>query len=59
MANRTSSGISGGAYFIAVVGAAVYFIQTAHSFGDGLLGVLKAIVWPGVLLFEVLKFLHA
>jgi hypothetical protein len=59
MANRASGGISGGAYFIAIVGAAVYFIQQAHSFGDGLLGVLKAIVWPGVLLYELLKFLHA
>jgi hypothetical protein len=59
MANRTSTGISSGAYFIAMVGAAVYFIQQANSFGDGLLGVLKAIVWPGVLLYVVLKSLHA
>jgi hypothetical protein len=42
-----------------MVGAAVYFVQQAHSFGDGVLGVLKAIVWPGVLLYELLKFLHA
>jgi hypothetical protein len=54
-----SSGISGGAYFIAFFGAAVYFVQQAHSFGDGLLGILKAIVWPAVLLYQVLTFLHA
>ncbi|TMF57714.1 MAG: hypothetical protein E6I22_03450 [Chloroflexi bacterium] len=54
-----SSGISGGAYFIAFFGAAVYFVQQAHSFGDGLLGILKAIVWPAVLLYHVLGFLHA
>jgi hypothetical protein len=59
MANRASGGISGGAYLIALVGAAIYFIQQAHSFGDGLVGILKAIVWPGVLLYEFLKFLHA
>jgi len=59
MAYRASGGISGGAYFIVLIGAAVYFIQQAHSFGDGLLGVLKAIVWPAVLIYEVLKFLHA
>ena len=54
-----SGGISGGAYFIAFFGAAVYFVQQAHSFGDGLLGILKAIVWPAVLLYHVLGFLHA
>ena len=54
-----SSGISGGAYFIAFFGAAVYFVQQAHSFGDGVLGILKAIVWPAVLLYHVLGFLHA
>ena len=57
--NRTSAGATGGTYFLAVIGAAVYFIQTAHSFGDGLLGVLKAIVGPAVLIYEVLRFLHA
>jgi hypothetical protein len=59
MKNGASGGISGGTYFLALIGAAVYFIQQAHSFGDGLVGVLKAIVWPAVLLYEVLKFLHA
>ena len=59
MANRTSAGATGGTYFLVLIGAAVYFIQVAHSFGDGLLGVLKAIVWPAVLIYEVLKFLHA
>lgn len=59
MANRTSAGATGGTYFVVIIGAAVYFIQQAHSFGDGLLGILKAIVWPGVLIYEVLKFLHA
>lgn len=58
MSNRTSGGVTGGTYFLALIGAAVYFIQQAHNFGDGLLGVLKAIVWPGVLIYDVLKFLH-
>ena len=59
MADRTSGGVTGGTYFLALIGAGVYFIQQAHSFGDGLLGVLKAIVWPAVLIYEVLKFLHS
>ncbi len=54
-----SSGVSGGAYFIAFFGAAIYFIQQAHSFGGGVLGILKALVWPAVLLYQLLTFLHA
>ncbi|HVH64460.1 MAG TPA: hypothetical protein VM674_00370 [Candidatus Acidoferrum sp.] len=57
MHNDTSN-VAGFAYLVAVVGAAVYFIQQAHSFGDGVLGVLKALVWPGVLVYEGLKLLH-
>ncbi len=56
--NRTSAGATGGTYFLAIIGAAVYFIQQVNSFGDGLLGILKAIVWPAVLIYDVLKFLH-
>ena len=52
-------GAPGGAYFVAFIGAAVYFIQQAHSFGGGIVGILKAVVWPAVLLYQVLTFLHA
>jgi hypothetical protein len=59
MANRTSAGATSGTYFLVLIGAAVYFIQVAHSFGDALLGILKAIVWPAVLIYEVLNLMHA
>jgi hypothetical protein len=55
---KSSAAAGGGTYFLAFIGAAVYFIQQATSFGDGLLGILKAIVWPAVLLYDVLKYLH-
>ncbi len=58
MKSSAAGGVSGGTYFLAFIGAAVYFIQQATSFGDGLLGILKAIVWPAVLLYDVLKYLH-
>jgi hypothetical protein len=50
-------GVSGGAYGLAFIGALVYFIQHATSFWDGVLGVLKAIVWPAVLVYKLLEFL--
>jgi len=50
-------GCSGFGYFLGFVGAAIYYISTANGFWMGVLGVLKAIVWPAILIFEVMKFL--
>ncbi|HZQ29882.1 MAG TPA: hypothetical protein VFA93_02295 [Patescibacteria group bacterium] len=44
-------------YGLGFLGAAIYFIQHAHSFSDGVLGILKAIVWPGILVYKVLGLL--
>lgn len=49
----------GGIYGLGFVGAAIYYISTASGFWMGVLGVLKAIVWPAFLIFEMLKFLGA
>jgi hypothetical protein len=35
----------------------IYFISTAPSFWTGVLGFLKALVWPAFLVYELLKFL--
>lgn len=51
------SGIIGTAYFMAFIGAAVYFIQGATSFWMGVLGFLKAIVWPAFLIYNLLEYL--
>ncbi len=50
-------GCSGMSYIIGFIGAVVYYISTATSFMMGVTGVLKAFVWPGILVFELLKFL--
>ena len=49
----------GGGYFLGLIGAAIYYISTATGFWNGVLGVLKALVWPAFLVFEALKFLAA
>jgi hypothetical protein len=50
---------SGGAlYGLGFIGAAVYYISTATGFWMGVLGFLKALVWPAFLVFGLLKFLH-
>ena len=41
-----------GFYFLGFLGSAIYFISTATGFWDGVLGFLKAIVWPAFLVYE-------
>ena len=46
-------GTVGGMYGLAFVGAAVYFIGQADGFWMGVLGFLKAVVWPALLIYKV------
>lgn len=48
----------GGLYCLGFIGSLVYFIQQADGFWVGVLGVLKAIVWPALMAYEMLKFLQ-
>jgi hypothetical protein len=47
----------GCAYVLGFIGSATYFISTATGFWMGVLGVLKSLVWPAFLIFELMKFL--
>lgn len=51
-------GVSSGAYGLGFIGAAVYYIQHASTFGAGVVGILKALVWPAFLVYKLLQFLH-
>ena len=58
MKNNMQQGASSGAvYGLGLIGAAVYFISHAASFWMGVLGVLKAIVWPAFIVYEAFKHL--
>lgn len=46
---------SGAIYGIGVIGALVYFIHHASSFLDGVVGIVFAIFWPGVIVYKVLE----
>ena len=48
---------SGAVYGLGMIGAAVYFIMHAVGFWAGVVGVLKAIVWPALVVFELCKHL--
>jgi hypothetical protein len=52
-----NNGISGGVYGMAVIGAAIYYLQHAATFWAGVLGIFKAIFWPAVVMYKVLPLL--
>ena len=49
------NGPSGAIYGLGFIGAVVYFISHATGFWMGVLGFLKALVWPAFLVFEAFK----
>jgi len=60
MATEVSGNVpSGAVYAVGLIGAAVYFISTATTFWLGVFGVLKALVWPAILVFDAFKALGA
>jgi hypothetical protein len=46
-------------YGLGLIGALVFYIQQADGFWQGVLGILRAIVWPAFLVYELLKFVAA
>jgi len=61
--NKDKCGITskcgGCGYFLGFIGAVIYYLSTASGFWMGVLGFLKAIVWPVFLVYEVLRFVGA
>ncbi len=58
MAKKTlTCGSSDAVYVLGMIGAMIYYISHATSFWIGVLGVLKALVWPAFLVYEILVYL--
>ncbi|HOC30460.1 MAG TPA: hypothetical protein PKH40_12325 [Treponemataceae bacterium] len=57
--DRSSGGAApaGAVYGLGLIGAAVYFISHAAGFWMGVLGFLKAVVWPAFLVYGLLDFI--
>ncbi|USN97450.1 MAG: hypothetical protein H6799_03750 [Candidatus Nomurabacteria bacterium] len=55
---KASSGSSGAVYGLGVIGALVYFMQAATSFGDVISGIFKALVWPAYVVFKFLELFY-
>ena len=57
MSKAYNSAPNGAIYGLGFIGAAVYFISGATTFWIGVLGFLKALVWPAFLVYELFEFL--
>ena len=55
--NMQCGGVSSAVYGLGFVGALVYYLQHATSFTNGLIGLLKAVLWPGFLIYKVIDLL--
>jgi hypothetical protein len=49
----------GAVYGLGLIGALFYYLSTATGFGPVVMGIIKAILWPAFLVFNVLKFIGA
>jgi hypothetical protein len=54
---KNCTGSSNAVYGLGFIGALVYFLQQATTFQEGVVGVVKAIFWPGFLIYRLLGFL--
>jgi hypothetical protein len=57
MKTEHGSGSASAVYGLGFIGAAIFYISTASGFWMGVLGLLKAMVWPAFLVYQALKVL--
>jgi hypothetical protein len=55
--NKTSSPF-GGAYLVTYVGAAVYFFHQTSGFWGMVWALVKALFWPGYIVYHILQLMH-
>jgi hypothetical protein len=55
--SRVNPGGGGAVYGLGLIGALVYYIQHAHGFWAVVLGILKALVWPAFVVYDLLGHL--
>lgn len=57
--DNKKDGAAGFALFLSFIGAAVYFVNQVDGFWNIIAALLKAAVWPAILVYNVLSALTA
>lgn len=55
MNKNTFYSSNGGIYFLGFIGAIVYYFQIAQDFGGYVIGLIKAMLWPAFLVYDLLS----
>lgn len=50
-------GATGFVFFVAWIGALVYFVQQSEGFWGFIVAIVQSIFWPAFIVYEVLKLL--
>ena len=50
-------GGGGAVYGLGLIGALIYFLQHSHNLSEVLIGIIKAVLWPGFFVYRVFEFL--
>ena len=53
--SKSNGGGGGALYFVGFLGAVVYNIQAAVGFGAVVTGILKAMIWPAIVVYKLLE----
>jgi hypothetical protein len=48
----------GAVYGLGLIGSFIWFWQQADGFGEHIVGILKALVWPAFLVYDAFQALH-
>lgn len=57
--DRRKEGAAGFTLFATFIGAAVYFVNQVDGFWNIIVAIIKAMVWPAILIYNVLQFFSA
>lgn len=52
------AGGGGAVYGLGLIGSLVYFIQQSVTIPDAIVAFIKAILWPAILVYHLLSYLH-
>lgn len=57
MSKKNNTGVCS-IYGLGFIGAAVFYISLANTFWTGVLGFLKAIVWPAFMVYDAFSYMN-
>lgn len=57
MKNHAGTAGGGAIYGMGVVGAIIYFLQHSTTLAAGVIGIIKGLFWPAVVVYKALELL--